>query len=107
MFPLSYSLPTAHTCSNRGRALWLELHANHTWQALVTARFVVYSRHTYYKFRNSMVHMVLYNLTPASSRKRMHKVRECKFCGIVVSDKRKPVWKLLCSLDNTALHLFD
>jgi len=34
----------------------------------------VYSRHTYYKFRNSMVHMVLYNLTPASSRKRMHKV---------------------------------
>ncbi|CAB1108279.1 unnamed protein product [Ectocarpus sp. CCAP 1310/34] len=43
-------------------------------QALVTARFVVYSRHTYYKFRNSMVHMVLYNLTPASSRKRMHKV---------------------------------
>ncbi|CAM9108718.1 unnamed protein product, partial [Ectocarpus sp. 8 AP-2014] len=41
--------------------------------ALVTARFVVYSRHTYYKFRNSMVHMVLYNLTPASSRKRMHK----------------------------------
>lgn len=45
-----------------------------TVQALVSARFVMYSRHAYYKFRNSMVHMVLYNLTPASSRKRMHKV---------------------------------
>lgn len=44
-------------------------------QALVTARFVVHSRYTYYKFRNSMVHRVLYNLTPASSRKRMHQVK--------------------------------
>lgn len=48
----------------------------------MAARFVVYSRHTYYKFRNSMVHMVLYNLTPASSRKRMHKVPYSSKCTV-------------------------
>ncbi|CAM9936171.1 unnamed protein product, partial [Choristocarpus tenellus] len=42
-------------------------------QALVTAKFLVYSRHSYYRFRSTMVHTVLYNLTPASSRKKIHK----------------------------------
>ncbi|CAM9267702.1 unnamed protein product, partial [Hapterophycus canaliculatus] len=66
---LEFSMDLLHTVLPRNIRPQLEL----LMQALVSARFVVYSRHTYYKFRNSMVHMVLYNLTPASSRQKMHK----------------------------------
>jgi predicted ATPase len=42
-------------------------------QSLVSSRFAHHSRYDYYRFRNTLVHRMIYTLIPASARQQMHR----------------------------------